>query len=430
MKGFTNAQSSSGTDKAYVDATYKDDVLTLTRENGEKTELDIIECGCATMYGARIAVTSADPNARVTYPKKLFNKVNGAYNKKPCTNTENTFDIGGWKDCALISGIKRQMCIITTVSSETTSGSNIKKVTWTDVADKRAATAGTADSEVYTYFPTWYFKMEHVTEDNVEYIDFAFSQEKIDDTWADYAGSVGSDRRGYFHLGCFCSPSSSAVLSYGGTKSATISLTNAITYTQTNKGTGWDIMTWYQWNYIAALMTLMFKTTDLQAALGNGISGGSQSTQTALTYTNDYGMYGDTSGTTTQVAFFWLQNIYGDYYQWCGGAKTSDSRVLLCQTGYSSTTESDFDVNTGKGPSANLTGGAISKVSGTTNSGFFPMEISGSYTTYFADVGFVYASYFPFVGGYYDYGTFCGPFYANFRSSASDARAVRPSYRG
>ncbi len=368
------------------------------------------------VYGAAISISTADPASRVTYPATILGGItNNAHGFKPCTNASNTFLINGWDGCQLISGIKRQLC----------TGSKSAGWTWTDVTDKRAATAGSSSSEVYTYFPTWYFKMNLEGTDSLE---FAFSMEKLDGFY-DYAGSVGSDRKGHFRLGDFCSPSSSAVLSYGGMNSAAITLTNAITYTQTDKGTGWDLMTWYQWTYIAALMTLMFKTTDLQAALGNGISSSSQGTQTALTYTNDYGMYGDTSGTTTQVAFFWLQNIYGNYWQWCGGAKTDSNRRLMTCTGYSSTTDSAFD-KTQLSPSfSSDLSGAIKTVVGTTDAGFFPTDCTGSYTTYFADYGYVSASAFPFVGGYCNGGTYCGPFYASFSTDAGDANAVRPSYR-
>lgn len=45
----------------------------------------------------------------------------------------------------------------------------------------------------------------------------------------------------------------------------------------------------------------------------------------------------------------------------------------------------------------------------------------------FADNGNVNASNFPNVGGNYNNGTNCGPFYANFNNNASDTNAVRPS---
>ena len=364
------------------------------------------------VYGVRIAVGTSNPKARVSYPSTIFSQTNAAASFAKGTGPN---DLGGWAGCALISGIKRQ-----TVSSSKT---NPSESDFTDVADKRSAVAGSSSTDVVTYFPTWWVKM---TNDGTN-IDFAFSMERIDSTWQDYAGSVGTNRVGHFRLGCFCSPVSSAVKSYGGTASATTSLTNAITYTQTNRGAGFDLMTWYQWTYIAMLMTAIFGTTDLQSVLGNGNSNGSQSSQSALTFTNDYGMYGTTANTTSQMAFFWLQNIYGDYWQWVGGAHTNSSRQLETNTGYSSTSSWD---KTGLSTAfSSSLSGAIDKVVGTTDAGFFPASTSGSYTTYFADFGYVGSSAFPSVGGYYAGDTRCGPFYASFYGSASSAGAVRLSYR-
>lgn len=379
---------------------------TLTVENNKSYSVTL-KVVYNIVYGFSIAVNTADPDARVTYPQTVFGQTNAAYGKTPCTNTSNSFKINGFADCELISGIKRQ----------TYSGGK-----WTDVSDKRKAVAGSASNEVYTYIPTWYMKM---TNDGTNII-CAFSMEQIDSTWKDYAGSVGSNHVGHFRLGCFRTPSSSSLLSYGGSSGVDITLTNTLSYAK-SKGTGWDIRTWYMHTYIAALMTLLFKSTDLQATLGNGVSSGSRSSQSALTFTNDYGMYGDTSDKTKQMSFFWMQNIYGDLWEWCGGAKTSPYKLMTC-TGYSSTDEADFDKKSLGGLSSNLDG-AIKTVVGTTDAGFFPTDCSGSYTTYFADRGGVYFSSFPSVGGGYNGGTYCGPFFAYFGDDASDTDAVRPSYR-
>ena len=186
-------------------------------------------------------------------------------------------------------------------------------------------------------------------------------------------------------------------------------------------------MTWYQWTYIAMLMTAIFGTTDLQSVLGNGISMGSKSSQTALSFSNDYGMYGSTADKGTQMAFFWLQNIYGDYSQWVGGAYTNSSHSLQTNTGYSST--SSFDKTNLFTPASKGSGGAIRTVSGTTDTGFFPSNTTGSYTTYFADYGGVNWANYPYVGGSYGDDTYCGPFYASFYANTSNSYAVRLSYR-
>lgn len=379
----------------------------------------------STVYGFRIAVTNSDPSARVTYPQTIFGQANGAYGKTPASGTGANC-MNDWAGCELISGIKRQKMIYRRVES---------KITFEDVSDKKAAVTGIFDVEagnekdIVTYVPTWYMKM---TNDGTN-IDCAFSQTKIDDTWKDYAGSVGTNHVGHFRVGCFAGY---AKLEYGLYSIGNVkpivnkSITDFITYAKA-RGTGYDIMTWYQWTYLTALAVLLYKSTNLQAAMAQGYVGGSSvQSETALTFSNDYGMAGSTS-TTQQMAFFWIQNLWGNIYQFVGGAKTDSSCKLMTQTRYSSVNDSDFDKKSLGGPASAISG-YISKVVGTTDAGFFPAECSGAATTYFADYGFVSASYFPYVGGDYDGGDSAGPFSAAFYYSASYANTYlgsRLSYR-
>ena len=190
-------------------------------------------------------------------------------------------------------------------------------------------------------------------------------------------------------------------------------------------------MTWYQWTYLTALAVLLYKSTNLQTAMAQGYVGGSSvQSETALTFSNDYGMAGGTS-TTQQMAFFWIQNLWGNMYQIVGGAKTDSSYKLMTSTGYSSVNDSDFDKKSLGGPVSAISG-YISEVVGTTDAGFFPAECFGAATTYFADVGYVGASRFPYVGGYSGSGGNAGPFRANFSNSATLTDASlgsRLSYR-
>ena len=382
------------------------------------------------VYGFRIAVNTADPSTRVTYPQTIFGQTNGAYGKTPASGTGANC-MNDWAGCELITGIKRQ------------TQDMLNNRNWVDVSSKTAAVVGDASIEtqtfvnVMTYVPTWYMKM---TNDGTT-IDCAFSQTKIDNTWKDYAGSVGTNHVGHFRVGCFAgfaasfSPSASAsyyLMSIGGVGPLTnTSITNFIKYAKA-WGTGYDIMTWYQWTYLAALAVLLYKSTNLQAAMAQGYVGGSSvQSETALTFSNDYGMAGGTSK-TQQMAFFWIQNLWGNMYQFVGGAKTDSNRRLMTSTGYSSVTDSDFD-KTALSPSLSSSlNGYVSKVVGTTDAGFFPAECSGAATTYFADYGYVYTSNFPRVGGYYGGGDDAGPFNARFDNSATDTGTYigsRLSYR-
>lgn len=358
----------------------------------------------SSVYGFRIAVSNSDPSARVTYPQTIHGQTNGAYGKTPASGTGANC-MNDWAGCELISGIKRQ---------KGSAGGG-----WTDIANNAAWQTGNYGSDMMTYVPTWYMKM---TNDGTN-IDCAFSQTQIDTTWKDYAGSVGTNHVGHFRVGCFAgylydNTDTVMLLSQGNVKpTVNKSITNFITYAKA-RGTGYDIITWYQYTYLQALAVLLYKSTNLQAAMAQGYVGGSSvQSETALTFSNDYGMAGGTS-TTQQMAFFWIQNLWGNMYQFVGGAKIDSSCKLMTQTRYSSVNDSDFDKKSLGGPASAISG-YISKVVGTTDAGFFPAECSGAATTYFADYGLVYASYFPCVGGYYNSGDCAGPFVAAFYYSAT-----------
>lgn len=367
------------------------------------------------VYGFRIAVDTEDPLARVTYPETIHGQKNLAYGFTPASGT-GADCMNSWDGCPLISGIKRQ-------KGNSSSG-------WTDIDNTAAWQAGSGTTDVMTYIPTWYMKM---TNDGTN-IDCAFSEKKIDDTWLDYAGSVGSNRVGHFRVGCFAGYVSSNNLYSRGSVPPTSnkSITKFITYAKA-RGTGYDIMTWYQWTYLAALAVLIYKSTNLQSVMAQGyVEGGSVDVEFSLTWSNAYGMAGSTS-TTQQMSFFWIQNLWGNIYQFVGGAKTDSNRRLTTCTGYSSTNDSDFDKTALTATLSSDIGGYLFKVTGTTDTGFFPVECSGrSSTTYFADYGNVRASYFPDVGGNYDDGDRAGPFRAYFSTGATDINAylgARLSYR-
>lgn len=378
------------------------------------------------VYGFEISIPSGGPTV-VTYPESIFGMVNNAYGKIPASGT-GVNCLNDWAGCPLISGIKRQV-----ISSSIV---NPGETDFVDVTDPRASMEGSSDTDVFTYFPTWFLRMEHVGTT----ISVAFSDKCIDGTWQDYAGSVGSNRVGHFRLGCFCSPVSNAVKSYGGTTPANMPFTNAIIYTQNNRGVGFDIMTWYQWTYLTALMTLLYKTTDLQSALANGATTNNTAVpQTALEFENDYGMYGSTTSTTDQMAFFWLQNIYGNRWQACGGAILGSYLTLATDTGYSP----GVLLNTSKTnpwPKKYLTAtytstysGFIKNVTGTTETGFFPLSTGDA--NYFGDYAYMSSSgnggEFPLVGGGKGDGIKCGPYYVYFNQSitSSGGVPVRLSYR-
>lgn len=359
----------------------------------------------ASVYGFQISITNSNPSTRVSYPSEIFGQPNGAASiVTPASGTGEPC-LGDWAGCNLISGIHREL-------GNSSAG-------WTEVIDKRSAVVGNGENDAMVYVPTWFLRMEN---DGTN-ITVGFSDTKIDGDWKDYAGSVGNNRVGHFRVGCYAAYKlSSKIYSRGSVVPSATTITNFIKYAQA-RGTGYDIMTWYQWVYLTALAVLLYKSTDLQTAIARGyVSGESAQTESPITYYNDYGMAGSSSD-TDQMSFFWIQNLWGNMFQLLGGAKTDSSRRLMTCTGYSSVTDSDFDkTSLTNSLNSNLQSKFLSKVTGTTDTGFFPSEGSGSGTTYFADAGSISAGAFPNVGGsYYDSSPFAGgPFNTYFNRAADE----------
>lgn len=365
----------------------------------------------ASVYGCQIAIDDPDPSTRVSYPSEIFGQPNGAASiVTPASGTGETC-MGDWTGCNLISGIHREL-------GNATDG-------WTEVVDKRSAVVGDGENDAMVYIPTWFFRMEN---DGTN-ITIGFSDTKIDGDWKDYAGSVGTNRVGHFRVGCYDGYGlSSKLYSRGNVKPTSLTPNNNITYAK-NRGTGYDVITFYQYTYLVALLVLLYKSTNLQTAMARGyVDGTTAQSESPLTYYNDYGMSGSSSG-TDQMSFFWIQNMWGNGSMFLGGAKTDSSRRLMTCTGYSSTTNSDFDKTALTPTSSSSTTGPINIVTGTTDSGFFPQGSSGSYTTYFSDFGTVNTSAFPYVGGYYGSGSSAGPFFMNIALTTSDTNPSRLSYR-
>ena len=374
------------------------------------------------VYAVDIAVNVEDPYDRVSYPQtvtiggQVYN--NACYGYTPGSGT----DIGSWAQDydsgkGLISGIVPGKLDFTT-------GDFFESSTKTQTPD--TSSSGSRVNAM-TYFPTWYTWWNN--DGNT--IRIICCKEKLTDDFHDYAGSIGSDRKGHFYLGCYTCDSN--YMSKVGTPKVNTSYQNFLNGCQ-NISPNYDMMTWLQYEYLAMLCVFIWKSTDIQTAFAGGyVNGSSVQSNTALS-TTKYGMAGTPGKNSTQkMAFFWIEDLWGNLSQFVGGAHTASTKKLEVNTGLSST--SSWDLQTGSGPSPfdPTPSGPIKRVTGTTASGFLPIDCAGSYTTYFADLGYVYSDRFADVGGYYGSTNAAGPFFVRFNNSASHSMATvgsRLSYRG
>lgn len=382
-----------------------------------------------------IAIDTADPVARCTYPETItVNGVsvpNSCYGFTPASGASGSFAMNSWDGHLLIAGIKP-------VSKN---GS-----TWKDLGTNASSWAPNGSSEDYfTEFP---FNWLSITNDGSKIrIIFSDKNTQPDFNFQCYAHAKGCDsytndqiesampsvnrsavmdsnENSYFanafHVGCFqASGSTSAIYS----KKATTALTDtkyAYYWQAANaRGDDYDCMSFQQWTYLQALFILLYRSTNSQVAHSYGLTGGSKDDGNAGLDTTTYGMAGYT--TSARNAFFWIHDLWGNKYQFIGGAwnragsssklyywlpRQANSRAFANGWTATSMRATQTSLGTDTGLTGSDSGNYIKTVAGTNKSGFCPTSQSGgSASTYFADYGTVkyYSSYaaFPIVGGHY-----------------------------
>ena len=356
--------------------------------------------GAPNRWTARINFSVADPEDSVEY-------LNDAAGITPASG----HSIGGWANQEIIETVAP--CVINSSRVKT----YLNKRNLAQTISGAASNIATVGNDAMVEFKKLYLAL--YTSGNYIYIEF--SQAKIDDNFYAYAHLFNNVEQSAFYWGSYqMHVSGSRVYSVSGQQPyASISITDSIAYAQA-RGTGYDIIKWYQVLYVEALFVLFFKSRDGQTALGRGLVSGSKSAQTMTTFDNDYGLAGSTSS-TQQMAFLWIVNFWGNCYQWVGGAKTNSSYQLMTILGGNSSVNDSAFTNRNTSPTS-YRSGYISKVVGNAHGGFFPTECSGSATTQWCGYGYVYSGRFPSFGGNDSDGVYAGPFSWDFNYSAASTR--------
>ena len=264
-------------------------------------------------------------------------------------------------------------------------------------------------------------------------ITIKLTDAKDDSNFQYLAYKRGNIQKDYFYLGAYNAAIDSRA--GGGSGSSTnislfsnsgvmplvnTSITDFINYAH-NRGSGYDIMGFYQWTYVQALYVMKYGNLNSQAALGKGYVDGSAAQMTGAT--DDKGMcYGNPNSDTDRVKLFGLEDAWGNIYQWLGGLYCDSSFNLLTKTSNftDGTTASDYNYSTPSGLSGNI-GGWMKQLQGTNGGGFIGKQTGGSSTTYWSDYNNVAAGYFASVGGDWFVGNNVGLFYYYMFSVASYA---------
>ena len=363
------------------------------------------------LYGFDLTIADSNPATRVTYPSDVENSGFA----KAVMNFGGAFSYGSWPSTPGEKFMPRP-CMLRfngTVDYYLNPNDYTKKAdgTTSDVANMNYG--GNAMME----WPKIYVKR---WESNGVY-HFRCSDMKVDsdyECWSNYDKNNKEIPHFYTPIFFGSKDGSNRLRSISG-QSNFVSNTaqTEVTYAKNNGADIWYTEVLSDRELVNDLLTMMFKSTDLQATAGYGVC--SASAAIAPGSMNTKGLFWGAGDKTSGVKVFGMENWWGNIFRriagWCISGGTQ--KVKLTRGTKDGTTVGDynFDGNGYKTISGvNLTrSGYISKMK-TEPFGRFPMEANGSTTTFEADQVWADSGngYYAYVGGRWGVDLVCGPFCA------------------
>lgn len=381
----------------------------------------------------QIATTAFVYNS-LNYDTKVFTAVIDTTNENPETSITYTDDATGfakksadWDNAPIFKDIKP--CVFKDGAVQY----YLDKSDFTKKIDGNDAKLDGTDGDVMIEVPKFAYAIWQA--DNKMYVSVTNDPFKIaNDTKYKYYAFIDKDNKekDKFYIGAY-----KGSLTEDGTKLRSISgvkpvsnktLAEFQTCAQAN-GKNYDITNYFGLVALQCLYIIKYGNLNGQAALGQGVTGRSD-TATAENYgvintggIEDKGMYyGSTtnSGSSANfeeaklghVKFAGIEDFWGNIWEWVYGLTTDTNRNIITQAGseiFTTASELDADKN-----------GWVSKVSGTTESGFMGVEFTGSSSTRWSDYGHLYAGQILIFSGRWSNGTHAGPFNLDADNAASD----------
>lgn len=223
-----------------------------------------------------------------------------------------------------------------------------------------------------------------------------------------YAHTRGAERREAFYLGAYLGYEENGKLrsikGYEPTGNKTIG--DFRTLAQAN-GKGYEQFAFYQLVFLQAMYVLKYGNLDSQTAIGKGLTGGSFANTGA---TNGKGIDFGSTDATLQMRFQYLEDFYGNKFQWIDGVQSGGSSNMMTTTDNFNDERKEY-TSYPIGFSGNIYP-YPKKVQGTSELGFTIKENGASQTTHFCDRQDVYgnAIKIPHFGGLYSVGAEAGVF--------------------
>ena len=422
-------------------------------------------------WGIIIDESNTSTSGAITYPQTLTvngaSVPNAAYGKTPAKSAANGFDMGGWANDDLIKGIKPVKSDGASSPSFTNAPTNASRWTtgteyftefpfmWLSItksSSKITVIMSDADTRPDSTFQCWAFAKANdgVSDTEIQNAASTVSRDSL------MNGGSNATYSRCFRLGCFLmSGDTSGFYSKANTAVATGNiLLNKYWVGANARGSQYDGMSFAQWVHIQALFLILYKDRNSQAAHSSGLSSASNAdSSNAPLSTTAYGMAGSTS--SARNAFFWIHDIWGNYYQFIASVFVRAGSTLkihhtLSRMAYSGNwdnsswnSRSNYALMSSKGFDTGSVSNGLNNyynsACGSNGAGFLVAEgaTTTSETTGWPDYGRAnyYSSYafFAYVGGFFNDGARAGLFFArvyNASTSSSGYYCARLSFRG
>ena len=420
-------------------------------------------------WGIIIDESNTSTSGAITYPQTLTvngaSVPNAAYGKTPAKSAAYGFDMGGWANDDLIKGIKPvksdgasspSFTSAPTDASQWTTGTEyftefpFMWLSITKSSSKITVMMSNADTRPDSTFQCWAFAKANdgVSDTGIQNAASTVSRDSL------MNGGSNATYSRCFRLGCFLmSGDTSGFYSKANTAAKTEKL-NIYWVGANARGSQYDGMSFAQWVHIQALFLILYKDRNSQAAHSSGLSSASNAdSSNAPLSTTAYGMAGSTS--SARNAFFWIHDIWGNYYQYIASVFVRAGSTLKIHhtlsrmanpanwdnNSWNSTSDSALMSSKGfdTGRVSSSPGDYYNSACGSNGAGFLVAEgaTETSNTTGWPDLG--YASRlssrasFPYVGGSCNDGAKVGLFYAEvgYGSAGSYSNScARLSFRG
>ena len=383
-----------------------------------------LECTPCHLYGFTINQDESDPASRVTYIEENTN-----FKSAKMNYDTDTFEYGDWEDAWFIKNLNP--CMLNydgTVAYSLDKNDYSKKAdgTVSDIADT------SFDGNAMVGIPKVYTKITNNADGT---LSVYFSDVKIDDEFNCYAhiDSAGNEMD-YTYMPIYNGSNvSNKMRSISGLSvSNNTTATTEITYAKANNlntDTIWHTEVLSDRMLINLLLVLIGKSTDSQTVFGTGNTNAyvdSSNTGVLPTGTmNKKGLFWGNQDTKSGVKVFGIENWWGNIYRRIAGwINDKGIRKIKLTAGKADGSTVDGYNTTGDGyiPISGLatSNGYIKKMLGS-KFGLFPSEIGGSSSTYYGDYFYTNNSQvnYAYVGGYWNDGLACGPWYSDLGSTVS-----------